>query len=402
MVVVSLSPTCRKLLIDLGAREVITYLLKRLENNTPELESTIEREYENTTNYDNLKYENEKEVLKKQEKKEEEDSKMSDLILSESEEEEELLVSPTLSRSSSLDSGYSSQSTSSPLEGEEGFDLEEEEEEEGMEIDDEDSQETSSSEENDEEEDYLTFPRLPSDDSITTTDFTPYYYFKLSLLDSFISQHSRNLIAEDELSLRQFALQVVEDEEPMEKETIEKRKKLLKGLRKDLQVCNDDSWKESRQRFLRVLQEYFFERLPTTTTSKGRREEEEEFGSNFINLSSLRRPELYRHSTTRTHYSSCYLYNRGDGRLKIGGNLRKEVLISQAFLRINQDFKKDFQDNDEKGCCCGNPVPTSIMLEQLNQEEEEEEEVVRGRKRQWSELEEFESDETYFNQLPIF
>ncbi|GAA5990902.1 hypothetical protein JCM5350_008262 [Sporobolomyces pararoseus] len=389
---VSLNPRCRKLLIDLGAREIIGYLLKRLETSTSTGQAPpIETEQEVTT-----RYENEKQVLAQGgEEQEEEDSKMPELIPFNShddEEEDEILVSPPLSRSSSSNSSHSMKSTSEEEE-------DESEQTEEMEIDnDEYSDDSQDSEEDDDDEeeeeddeDYLTFPRLPSEEEEeSSSNFTRYYYFKLSLLDSFISRHSKNLIAEDELSLRQFALQVIEAEEPIEKVKIEERKKFLKGLRKDLQVCNDENWRESRKRFLEILQRYF-ERLPNLRKRRERDDEGVEFeeNENFVDLGCLRRPELNRGVD---RYSSYY-FNRGER----SGNLRKKVLITQAFRRIDQDLVvfDDDQETEEGG---GNPVPTSIMLEQLNRNDGGEE-VVRGRKRQWSE---FESDETYFNQLPTF
>ena len=135
----------------------------------------------------------------------------------------------------------------------------------------------------------------PYTSSPPSIPYTPAFCFKLDVLDTWLKRHSLDSIAEDDLALRQLALQHLESEEPLERELLS----TLSRIRPDLQTCSG-LWRKSESRLVGLLNE-FLENLSNASPRpyKNQRRSHNprftpEFRSKFVDLPSLRRPDLRR------------------------------------------------------------------------------------------------------------
>lgn len=248
----------------------------------------------------------------------------------------------------------------------------------------------------------------PYTSSPPSLPYTPAFYFKLDVLDNWLKRHSLDLIAEDDLALRQLALQHLKSEEPLERDLLS----TLSRIRPDLQTCSG-LWRKSEIRLVALLKE-FLENLSTTSPRPYKNQRRSrtpgftsEFRSKFVDLPSLRRPDLRRSNQffrSQPGYDSTRnLWNAE------GCHLRRIVVVREAFLQTFGkvvDFGSSDEEEDEE-----KPVPIFMIEKLCGGESEGEEAKDTGvaeeveavvKKKRWADLVEEENDDTFFDELPVF
>ncbi|GAA5886085.1 hypothetical protein JCM16303_003857 [Sporobolomyces ruberrimus] len=369
----SISPTCRSLLITLGAREVITTLLGWID---PEDQHKPRSNDDRVTQWESKVFEP---TIVPADFPVTTFSpvSLSTPLAGESEKEEKLPTSLAQSSLESPSSDLSSQDEEVPQLAYKAEELPEP----------------------------ITICEEPSIDF--PTSFTPSYYFKLDVLDTWIDRNASSLIAEDELELRQFALNLIEEDEARDRAQGSIESESLVSSK--LQICSNNVWRKIERRLVDALEEHLAKlsssRSRSLRPSKKlpRPRLEPDVDVQFIDLPSLRRPELRRSNSffssphrSGTSSSSGLWAAQGD-------QLRKIVVVREAFRRT---FGACIAiDEGEEGD--GKLVPTSIMLEQLDTEMEEDDEEEGGDTTsiplRWSDLvDEAGDDEAFFAEPPIF